>query len=182
MDDLPHTAGELLKRAADGDQHAWHELVDRYSSLRWHTGRAHRLDPSAAVQTTWLRLLEHLDRIDDPERLASWLVTTMRRECLRILRHTGRERPHPPDVAVFDTADLVEPVDARLIRADRDAQLRQALDRIPDRCRRLLRVLTTNPPPPYEAVADLLEMPIGSIGPTRQRCLNKLRKLLEQHD
>jgi RNA polymerase sigma factor (sigma-70 family) len=183
MSDLPRTDGELLKQAADGAQDAWDELINRYVALLWSIGRAYRLDtPDAAdaVQTTWLRLLEHLDRIEEPERLVSWLATTMRRECLRILRHTGRECPHPPDVALFNTVDPSEPADAAMIRADRDAQLWKAFDQMPDRCRRLLRVLMTSPPPPYEAVAAMLEVPVGSIGPTRQRCLQRLRKLLEQ--
>jgi RNA polymerase sigma factor (sigma-70 family) len=183
MNDLPRTDGELLKHAADGSQEAWDELVNRYVTLLWSIGRAHRLDTADAadaVQTTWLRLLEHLDRIEEPERLVGWLATTMRRECLRILRHTGRERPHPPGVALFNTADPSEPVDAAMIRADRDAQLWQAFDQMPERCRRLLRILMTSPPPPYEAIAALLEIPVGTIGPTRQRCLKNLRKLLER--
>jgi RNA polymerase sigma factor (sigma-70 family) len=182
MNDLPRTDGELLKQAADGAQDAWDELINRYVALLWSLGRAHRLDTADAadaVQTTWLRLLEHLDRIEEPERLAGWLATTMRRECLRILRRTGRECPHPPGVAVFSIADPSEPVDAAMIRADRDAQLWKAFDQMPDRCRRLLRILMTSPPPPYETVAALLEVPVGSIGPTRQRCLKNLRKLLE---
>jgi RNA polymerase sigma factor (sigma-70 family) len=183
MNDLPRTVGELLKHAAGGSQDAWDELVNRYVTLLWSIGRAHRLDTADAadaVQNTWLRLLEHLDRIEEPERLAGWLATTMRRECLRILRHTGRERPHPPGVAIFSTVDPSEPVDAAMIRAERDVQLWLAFDQMPERCRRLLRVLMTCPPPSYEAVAALLEIPIGSIGPTRQRCLKNLRTLLEE--
>jgi RNA polymerase sigma factor (sigma-70 family) len=185
MSDESFAIGELLKRASDGDQRAWDELVNRYTRLLWSVGRSHRLDTADAadaVQTTWLRLLEHLDRIEDPERLVGWLVTTMRRECLRILRRTGRERPQPPDGADFDAPDPGEPVYAALIRNERDAQLWQAFDRMPDRCRRLLRVLMTSPPPPYEAVAALLEIPIGSIGPTRARCLTRLRGMLDQLD
>jgi RNA polymerase sigma factor (sigma-70 family) len=183
MSDMSYATGVLLKQASDGDPRAWDELVNRYSRLLWSVGRAHRLDTADAadaVQTTWLRLLEHLDRIEDPERLVGWLVTTMRRECLRILRRTGRERPHPPDVLAFDTPDPGEPVDAALIREERDAELWQVFNRMPERCQRLLRVLMTSPPPPYEAVAALLEIPVGSIGPTRARCLTRLRGMLDQ--
>jgi RNA polymerase sigma factor (sigma-70 family) len=184
MSDPPYATGVLLKQASDGDQRAWDELVNRFTRLLWSVARAHRLDtPDAAdaVQTTWLRLLEHLDRIEDPERLVSWLVTTMRRECLRTLRRTGRERLHAPG-ETFEPPDPADPADVGLILAERDTMLWTAFDQMPDRCRKLLRVLMTSPPPPYEAVAALLEMPIGSIGPTRKRCLNNLRTQLEQMD
>jgi RNA polymerase sigma factor (sigma-70 family) len=182
MSDPSYATGVLLKQASDGDQRAWEELVNRFTRLLWSVGRAHRLDTADAadaVQTTWLRLLEHLDRIEDPERLVSWLVTTMRRECLRTLRRTGREQPHAPG-ETFEPADPADAADVTLILAERDAMLWTAFDRMPERCRKLLRLLMTSPPPPYEAVAALLDMPIGSIGPTRKRCLSALRTQLEQ--
>jgi len=184
MSDPSYATGVLLKQASDGDQRAWDELVNRFTRLLWSVARAHRLDtPDAAdaVQTTWLRLLEHLDRIADPERLVSWLVTTMRRECLRTLRRTGRERLHAPG-ETFEPPDPADAADVGLILAERDAMLWTAFDRMPERCRKLLRLLMTSPPPPYEAVATLLDMPIGSIGPTRKRCLSNLRAQLEQMD
>jgi len=184
MSDPSYATGVLLKQASDGDQRAWDELVNRFTRLLWSVARAHRLDtPDAAdaVQTTWLRLLEHLDRIEDPERLVSWLVTTMRRECLRTLRRTGRERLHAPG-ETFEPPDPADPADVGLILAERDAMLWTAFDRMPERCRKLLRLLMTSPPPPYEAVAALLDMPIGSIGPTRKRCLSNLRTQLEKLD
>src|SRR5439155_25716721 len=117
MSDVSIASGVLLKQASDGDQRAWDELVNRYTRLLWSVGRAHRLDTADAadaVQTTWLRLLEHLDRIEDPERLVGWLVTTMRRECLRILRRTGPERPQAPDGADSGAPDPGEPGDRGL--------------------------------------------------------------------
>src|SRR4051812_25387496 len=96
----------LLGAARDGDQRAWDALVSRYSGLLWAIARSHRLDAADAgdaIQTTWLRLVEHLDRVHDPERVGGWLATTMRRECLRALRRGGRERP-VDDLAV-DTPD-----------------------------------------------------------------------------
>src|SRR3954470_24288197 len=87
---------ELVRAAADGDQAAWHGLVDRYNGLVWSVARAHRLstvDASDVVQTTWLRLVEHLGRLQDPERVGAWLATTARRECLRTLRHSARQVP-----------------------------------------------------------------------------------------
>jgi RNA polymerase sigma factor (sigma-70 family) len=173
----------LLQRARDGDQHAWNDLVERYTPVLWANARAYRLptaDAADAVQTTWLRLLEHLHRIEDPTRLAAWLVTTVRRECLRQLRRADREQPHSPEFATH-LADPADPIDTNLIRAERDAALWAAFHQLPDRCRILLRVLLTGTSPTrYEAVAALLDMPVGSIGPTRMRCLNTLRQLLEQ--
>src|SRR5262249_29838538 len=126
MSDPAYATGVLLKQASDGDQRAWDEIVSRYTRLLWSVGRAHRLDTADAadaVQTTWLRLLEHLARISAPGRLVGWLVPTMRGECLRPLRRTGGERPQPPGGAAFDTADPAEPVEAALIREERDAAL-----------------------------------------------------------
>ena len=87
---------ELVRAAGDGDQAAWNSIVERYGGLVWATVRAHRLntvDGAEVVQTTWLRLVEHLDRIRDPERLGGWLATTARNECLRQIRHSAREVP-----------------------------------------------------------------------------------------
>jgi RNA polymerase sigma factor (sigma-70 family) len=183
MSESSFATGVLLKQASDGDQRAWDELVRRYTNLLWSVGRAHRLDTADiadVVQTTWLRLLENLDRIADPDRLVGWLVTTSRRECLRTLRRSGREQPHSPDEGALDGPDLTEPLDANLIREERDAELWAAFNRMNERCQRLLRVLMSIAPPPYEAVAAMLDMPVGSIGPTRMRCLQGLRRMLDE--
>jgi RNA polymerase sigma factor (sigma-70 family) len=172
------TNGELLAAAAAGDQIAWNALVQRHTNLLWSIARSYRLsaaDAADVVQTTWLRLLEHLDKIADPERLAGWLGTTARRECLHLMRRTDRhaesaaELPDLPD-------DGPEPY-AALLRDERDAELWHAFAKLDEFCRRLLRVMA-DPQPPYADVAAALEMKIGSIGPTRARCLAKLHKLL----
>jgi RNA polymerase sigma factor (sigma-70 family) len=175
----------LLARAAAGEQEAWDALVDGFSNLLWAVARAHRLDDADcadAVQTAWLRLLENLHRITDPERLGAWLSTTVRRECLRLLRRSGRE--YVSDAEIF--AEIPEPrapeLDAGLLLEERDAALWNVFEAIPDRCRRLLRVLMADPPPSYQDVSAALDMPIGSIGPTRQRCLERLRRHLEGND
>jgi RNA polymerase sigma factor (sigma-70 family) len=173
----------VLAEAATGDQYAWDCLVSRYTKLVWSAVRSYRLDAADAadaVQTTWLRLVEHLDRLEDPERLAGWLVTTVRRECLRILRRQSRETPHAPDASVLDSPDPAEPVDSGRIRADRDAQLWAAFERLPDRCQQLLRVLMSSPSPSYGTVSQALSIPVGSIGSARARCLARLRMLLNQ--
>jgi len=173
--------GVLLRRARDGDQRAWDELVERYTGMLWSIGRGYRLntaDTADATQTTWLRLLEHLGTIRDPARLAAWLATTMRRECLNTVRRGNRERPQDLGLAA-DIADAAEPVDADLVRTERDAALRQAVHQLPVRCQYLLRILMAEPAPArYQAAASLLDMPLGSVGPTRLRCLDTLRRLL----
>lgn len=173
----------LLARARAGDDTAWSSLVEQYSGLLWSVARAYRLDTATAadaIQTTWLRLVEHLDRIEDPQRLGGWLATTVRRECLQVLRRTTRERIAPGGDAGLDAVDTTaEPLDASLLASERDAALWRAFRDIPDRCQRLLRVLIATPPPSYEQVAAALDIPIGSIGPTRARCLARLRTLLE---
>jgi RNA polymerase sigma factor (sigma-70 family) len=170
--------GQLVRAAADGDAAAWNQLVDRYNGLVWSVARSFRLpaaDASDVVQTTWLRLVEHLGRLQDPERVGAWLATTARRESLRALRFSSRQVPTEelPDAGTdteLDVAMLVE---------ERDRALWQAFGRLGERCRQLLRILVADPPPSYEAVSDALDMPIGSIGPTRQRCLAQLRTLAE---
>jgi RNA polymerase sigma factor (sigma-70 family) len=169
---------DLVQAAAEGDQVAWDGLVERFNGLVWSVARAHRLAPvdaSDVVQTTWLRLVEHLGRLQDPERVGAWLATTARRECLRVLRHSARllpteEVPETPVEARLDAALLAE---------ERDRALWQAFGGLSERCQALLRLLVTEPPPSYEEVSAALDMPIGSIGPTRQRCLERLRGLAE---
>jgi len=167
----------LVHAAADGDRAAWDALVDRYNGLVWSVARSHRLsavDASDVVQTTWLRLVEHLGRLQDPERVGAWLATTARRECLRTLRHSARMvvSEEPPE-------QVTEPqLDAALLAEERDRALWQAFGGLSERCQALLRILVADPPPSYEDVGAALDMPIGSIGPTRARCLEQLRRKL----
>ena len=174
----------LVRRAQSGDQVAWDALVERYTSLLWSVARAHRLsatDAADVVQMTWLLLVEHLGDIRDPERLPGWLATTARRECLRSLRLSNRERPAEPDDNYWDVADDdADPLDARLLVEERDAVLWGCFRRLPGRCQGLLRVLMTTPPPSYADVSAALDLPVGSIGPTRGRCLDRLRALLAE--
>lgn len=173
--------GRLLAAAAAGDQASWDELVTRYNGMLWGIARSYRLgaaDCGDAVQTTWLRLVENLDRIEDPARLPGWLATTARRECLRILRRSGRERPAASIDGFDDMPDGGDPLDAGLLADERDAALWRGLSAISARCQQLLRVLMASPPPAYAAVSAALDMPIGSIGPNRQRCLDQLRRIL----
>jgi RNA polymerase sigma factor (sigma-70 family) len=171
--------GAVVRAATDGDRDAWNALVARYSGLVWGVARAHRLgdaDAADVFQTTWLRLVEQLGSIRNPEGVGAWLATTARRECLRVLRvgqrHVLTDGFDLPDEA-GDAA-----LDARLLTGERNAALWRAFAGISDRCRSLLRMLVADPPPSYEEVGAALDMPIGSIGPTRARCLEQLRQRL----
>jgi RNA polymerase sigma factor (sigma-70 family) len=168
----------MLAAASDGDQGAWEALVTRFERLVWATARSHRLaSPDAAdvCQTTWLRLVENLDRIHDPDRLGAWLVTTAKRECLRVLRLRGRELAMDSEAA-FDTRRRQDPVSEAVIAAERDGALVRALEALDERCRVLLRLLSAVPASSYREIGAALEMPVGAIGPTRERCLQKLRR------
>jgi RNA polymerase sigma factor (sigma-70 family) len=184
---VPPPAGsnaDLLARAGAGEQQAWDRLVERYTNLLWSVGRAHRLstaDAGDVVQTTWLRLVENLTRIQDPDRLPGWLVTTARRECLKVLRRSGREIVSSDDDAALDAVDELAPaLDAALLAAERDAALWACFRKLSERCQLLLRVLMAAEPPAYAEVSEAMGMPIGSIGPTRMRCLDRLRALTDE--
>jgi RNA polymerase sigma factor (sigma-70 family) len=172
---------DLMKSASAGDQSAWDALVDRYKGRVWAVVRAHRLstaDGEDVFQVTFLRLVTHIETIRDPSRVGAWLATTARHECLRILRRAGRSIPSDDD-AVLDAADpLLPAVDSKLITDERQVALWSAIGRLSAACQRLLRVLMADPEPSYEEVSRALGMPIGSIGPTRGRCLKHLRSEL----
>lgn len=171
---------ELLASAASGDQVAWSTLVERHTGLLWSIARGYGLntaDASDVVQMTWLRLVENLDSVADPERLPAWLSTTARRECLQLFRRTRREAPSEL-ATIAEPADPAPPVDDDLLRGERDRALWRGLATLSERCRRLLRVLMATPPPAYAEVSAALGIPIGSIGPTRQRCLGQLRRVV----
>ena len=179
----PPSAKELVERAAAGDAGAWEALVERYANLVWSVARSFRLDRADAAdvsQTTWLRLVEHLGRLRDPQRLGAWLATTARHESLRVLRRAGRQVPigEEEELEQASAADAV-PLDLAIITAERDASLWTAFAHIPPRCRSLLRLLAADPPPSYDEISAALEMPVGSIGPTRARCLEHLRRRLQ---
>jgi RNA polymerase sigma factor (sigma-70 family) len=175
VDDVSNS--ELVAAAAAGDEKAWAALVDRYTSLLWNLTRRYRLDQADAadvVQTTWLRLLENLGKIADPERLAGWLATTASRECLRVAKRGDVPRAGEDFYSIPD--DGPAPGD-RLLDDELDAALWRALAMLGEPCERLIRLLISDPPPSYAEASQILNMKVGSIGPTRQRCLSRLRTL-----
>jgi RNA polymerase sigma factor (sigma-70 family) len=171
----------LVRRAAAGDMAAWEQLVEQYARLIWSiTGEYKLMESDAAdvVQTTWLRLLEHIHQIHSPDRVGSWLASTARHECLRSLAARKRILLNQDEVDLVDTAANVSEVDQRLLADERDQTVRDAMSRLPRRSQRLLELLMADPPTSYTEISDELGIPVGSIGPTRGRCLARLRVLL----
>src|SRR4051794_39232406 len=165
---------ELLSRVRAGDVDAWAQLTGRYSDLLWAVARSLNMieaDAADAVQTSWLRLLENLDTVREPDRIGAWLATIVRRECLSIHRRSARlQIGTPDDAAAWDgIVAVADPLDDALLRDERDAALWRALSRLRPGCRRLVRVLMADPPPTYAEIAAALDIPVGSIGPTRER-------------
>ncbi|MGH8923118.1 MAG: RNA polymerase sigma factor [Acidimicrobiia bacterium] len=173
--------GELLARAAAGDRSAWETIVDRYHRLVWSVVRAYRLDDASAAdvcQTVWERLVTHLDRIRDPNRLPAWLATTAKHEALRVLGQLRRSVPSEiPDEAADRIAIGFEEM---VIESETARAAFRAFRRLPPDSQHFLRLLCTDPPLDYQAIAEMVGRPIGSIGPTRQRILDKLRKLMNE--
>ncbi|MFC4585139.1 RNA polymerase sigma factor [Sphaerisporangium corydalis] len=179
----------LFLAAAEGDAAAWKALVEGMTPLVWSVIRAHRLsdaDGAEVFQTTWLRLTQHLGRIREPEKVGSWLASTARHECLKVI-HAARRVSPVGDLEILDRGSGGDTPEDELIRSEEAAadservrQLWQAFEELGETCRRLLRVLMASPRPHYSDVSSALGIPVGSIGPTRQRCLRRLGALLAE--
>ena len=179
--DSSYVAG-LVRDAADGDRMAWDRLVDQYARLIWSITVEFKLSESDAAdvsQTTWLRLLEHSDRIQHPDRVGSWLAATARNECLRSLAARKRVVLSQDEAELHNSVAHGPEIDERLLADERAQVVRDAVSRLPRRWQRLLEMLMADPPVSYADISDELELPIGSIGPTRGRCLAQLRVLLQ---
>ncbi len=170
----------LVVRARAGDRRAWGEIVERYAPLVWSICRRSGLseqDAEDVGQSIWLRLVEQLPALREPAALPGWLATTTRRECLRVARRTRRhdqfresdDRGHPDDEQVL-------PAEQALLLAERELALRAAFTQLDPRCQQLLALLVHDPPVAYADISARLHMPVGSIGPNRARCLDKLRR------
>ena len=171
---------DLVARAKDGDDQAWDALVERYAPLVWSICRRHRLgraDANDVAQSVWLRLVDQLDRVREPAALPGWLATTTRRECLRV--SCAARGPHA-SIYPLDVENLPDrwagPADQELLAAERHAALREAFSQLPSHGQQLLALLIADPPVPYADISTRLGIPVGSIGPTRSRYLNKMRR------
>ncbi|MCQ9131432.1 MULTISPECIES: sigma-70 family RNA polymerase sigma factor [Streptomyces] len=196
-DDRPYTrggtvdrsdVGALVRSAVDGDTAAWKALVDGLSPLVWSVVRAHRLsdaDGHEVYQTVWFRFAQHLGRIREPDKAGSWLASTARNECLKVIKGLKRLTPtddpqlldrasedRTPEQSVLDSEEAA--AQSELVRF-----LWQEFEALGERCRQLLRVLIASPPPSYQEVSAALGIAVGSIGPMRQRCLRRLRARLD---
>jgi RNA polymerase sigma factor (sigma-70 family) len=166
----------LVTRAAGSDQGAWNELVERYAPLVWAICNRYRLsnhDIEDVGQNVWLALVEQLDKLREPAALPGWLATTTRRECLRVVTTANRLGNRLDEAAEF-VDDAV--IDEEILRAERDAGLRAAFAELPPHCRQLMGMLISDPPHTYAEISATLGIPMGSIGPQRARCLDRLRR------
>ncbi len=177
----------LVERAAEGDPTAWDAIVDEYAGLLWSVVRGFRLNEAQAadaVQTTWLRLVEHVADLREPQHLAGWLKTTASRVCLQVIRQGGREQAvdweedRSGSCSVWCDDPEQDGPEVSALRQEHLSLVRQVLADLPDRHRRLLELLVASPPVSYRDISVRLGMPIGSIGPTRARLLARLREAL----
>jgi RNA polymerase sigma factor (sigma-70 family) len=170
----------LLAAASRGDEAAWDELVHRLSGLVWSICRSYRLndaDAGDAFQFTWLRLLDKLNTIQDPRKLPGWLATTCRRECMAIARRRSRSVSVGEDAILDALSTPVPGADGPTLLNQRNVSVWQAFFRLGTACQRLLWHLVIDPPKTaiYSNAAHQLDVPIGTLGPTRGRCLQQLR-------
>ncbi len=173
------TLTEMVEAATSGDRAAWNWLVKRYAPLVIGVAARYRLGPDDAAdvsQAVWLKLVEHLDDIREPRALPGWIVTTTRNEALRLLKTRQRAVPVDPQFAfAVDEAVDARSLDDEMLRDEKHHALREGLRELRPQHRDLLALLLADPPMSYDEISRRLNMPIGSIGPTRARCLEALR-------
>ena len=169
---------DLVVRARAGDERAWGALVERYAPLIWSICRRHRLSDADAEdvgQVVWMRLVDQLDKVREPAALAGWLATTTRHECTRVLR-AGWGAQSAEFIPESLPDERGESAERELLAAEQHAALREALADLPPSGQRLIAMLAADPPVPYAEISARLGIPVGSIGPTRARCLDRLRR------
>lgn len=169
---------QLVRASASGDEAAWNELVSRFSPLVMAITRTYQLtaaDAQDVSQTVWLRLVEQLANLREPEALPGWLTTTTQRECSRQVRRGRRVLPVDPQADGAIQEGTTVDHDAGILRAELRQALRDGLGELSGRDQWLLQLRATDPPRSYHEISQLLGMPIGSIGPTLRRCLDRLR-------
>lgn len=169
----------LVERAAGSDQDAWDEIVDRYAPLVWSICTRYRLsshDREDVGQNVWLLLVGQLGKLREPAALPGWLATTTARECLRVV--TASRKSQRLGMQLDEAAQFVDgtTIDEEVLMAERNTALRAAFVELPPRCQRLLSMLLSDPPHSYAEISAALDIPVGSIGPQRARCLERLRR------
>ncbi len=180
----PDQPATLVNRAAAGDREAWNQIVERYAPLVWAICRRYRLtdhDREDVGQRVWLLLVEQIGRLREPAALPGWLATTTSRECQRVIQATRRAgRLATPDDPAWLSADAgeVAAVETEVLAAELNATLRAAVLSLPPRCQQLLSMLASDPPHSYAEISAALDIPVGSIGPQRARCLDRLRRAM----
>lgn len=176
VDATPPAPSVLVERALDGDRDAWVTLVSRYEGVAWKVTTTFDLsteDRNDVFASTFFRLFERLGSIREPEKLPGWIATTARNEALTLLRARARERPAG---ATIEEAPTMAASDERILDLELRIALRAAFRELPEECRELLTLMTADPPLSYDEIAELTGRPRGSLGPTRQRCLDRLRR------
>jgi RNA polymerase sigma factor (sigma-70 family) len=179
---LYDAATDAFRRWRTGEDAALDELVALMSPVLWHVVRATGLDRETAedvIQNTWLTLVRSADSVRDAQAITRWLCTSARREAWRVSKAATRIRPVDDDVLAARMPPGSSP-ESEVVSNDEKALMWEALTRLPERCQKLLRIVAWEPRPDYSSVAETLDMPIGSIGPTRRRCLDKLRAELAE--
>ena len=175
-DDLCVT--DLVTRARKGDQQAWDVLVERYAPLIWSICRHYRLsraDAEDVGQRIWLQFVSHLDTIRDPAALPGWLTTTTRRECNRVV-HAARGPQAAGQLDENIPDKQARTAEQELLAAERHAALREAFTCLSPSRQQLMALLIQDPPVPYTEISARLGIPVSSIGPTRHRCLEQIRR------
>jgi RNA polymerase sigma factor (sigma-70 family) len=173
------TVVALVIRASGSDPDAWNEIVERYGPLVWSICARFQLsnqDSEDVGQNVWLLLVEQLGKLREPAALPGWLATTTHRECLRVVMaaRKSEQRGTKLDDALQFVDDTV--IEEEILMAERNAGLRAAFAELPPRCRQLLAMLISDPPHSYTEISATLHIPVGSIGPQRARCLERLRR------
>ena len=172
-----HDLEHLVRAAASGDHEAWSSIVRRFTQRLSRVARAHRIGATEVedvVQITFVRLYEQIDTLRDPRALPAWLDTTARRESLRHLRRARRERPL--DAGIVENVPARQQPEPETMNPELSAELDAAVGRLSERQRNVIELLFSDDSVNYDAISDLLDMPIGSIGPTRARALARLRE------
>jgi RNA polymerase sigma factor (sigma-70 family) len=173
-------AATLFERWRDGESDALDDLVRLLSPMLWQVVRASGLDAATSedvVQTTWLALVRSGESITQPRAVAGWLCTAARRESWRVAKQSSRQLPVEDETIARRLPDSPAP-ESRVVLDDDNARLWDCLHKLSERCQRLLRIVAAEARPDYSVIATELDMPVGSIGPTRGRCLDKLRQEL----